>query len=239
MYAFAAIVFVAFVVESAAGFGATVVTVTLAAQLMAVDDVLARFLPVNVALSLYLVCRHRRAVDVKMLLRGIVPAMGLGMIGGTVLARFAQPGWIKIAFAVFVIALSVLELWPRRDPAARALPRPVRWLALGVAGIIHGLFACGGPLVVWVLGREVKDKAIFRSTLSALWLLLNGVLVLTFALTKKIDPSTLRDSLWLVPPLAFGIAVGEAVHRRLSEAHFRRVIFGLLLVAATILLVRR
>jgi putative spermidine/putrescine transport system permease protein len=48
-----------------------------------------------------------------------------------------------------------------------------------------------------------------------------------------------RDSLWLVPPLAFGIAVGEAVHRRLSEAHFRRVIFGLLLVAATILLVRR
>lgn len=238
VYAFAAIVFVAFVVESAAGFGATVVTVTLAAQLMAVDDVLARFLPLNVALSLYLVTRHRKAVDVKLLFRGIVPAMALGMIGGTVIARVAQPGWIKVAFAIFVIALSIFELVPRAAPS-RPLPTVVRWGALGVAGIIHGLFACGGPLVVWVLGREMKDKAVFRSTLSALWLLLNTVLLITFVATRKMTPATLADSAWLVLPLGFGIAVGEAVHRRLSEAIFRKAIFALLLVAATILLVRR
>lgn len=239
MLAFAAIVFVAFVVESAAGFGATVVTVTLAAQLMAVDDVLVRFLPLNLVLSSYVVLRHRSTVDAKLLFRGIVPAMGVGFVLGAVLARFAQPGWIKVAFAAFVVVLSIFELVPRRTEVVRALPGPVRALALGVAGVVHGLFACGGPLVVWVVSREVKEKAVFRSTLSALWLLLNGVLVVTFVIARKLGPATLTDSAWLVVPLGLGIAAGEVVHHRTPEAAFRKGVFALLLVAATILLVRR
>ncbi len=237
--AFAVIVFVAFVVESAAGFGATVVTVTLAAQLMAVDDVLARFLPLNVALSLYLVTRHRKSVDLRLLFRGIVPVMGVGFVGGAVLARWAQPTWIKVAFAAFVVVLSIFELVPRRAAPARVLPPVVRAIALGLAGIVHGMFACGGPLVVWVVSREVKEKAVFRSTLSALWLLLNVVLVTTFVLARKLGPSTLKDSVWLVLPLGLGIVVGEIVHHRLPEAAFRKAVFALLLVAATILLLRR
>jgi len=236
----AAIVLVAFLVEAAAGFGGTVVTVSLASQLLPVDDVLARFLPVNVVLSAYVVLRHRRHVGARLLFARILPWMGLGVVAGFFVARAASPVWLKIVFASFVIVLSVLELWSlaRKQPRASALRAPVAAAALLGAGVLHGLFACGGPLAVWVVGREVDDKGAFRATLSALWLVLNVLLVTALALDAKIAPPTLRDSALLLPALVVGIALGERVHARLSPERFRIAIFALLLISAAVLLVR-
>ena len=62
-----AIVALAFIVEAASGFGATIVTVALAAQLYAIPEVLATFIPVNAALSTLIVLRYRHAVDGRLL----------------------------------------------------------------------------------------------------------------------------------------------------------------------------
>lgn len=233
------IVLLAFAVEAAAGFGSTVVTVTLAAQIMPVDAVLARFVPVNVLLSLYLVARYRRAVDLRLLARRVLPWMGVGMAAGLAIAHFASPGWVKVAFALFVVVLSALELRAlRRGGSAAPLGAGTAGGALVGAGVVHGMFACGGPLVVWVVGREVDDKATFRATLSALWLLLNVVLLVGYLLGGQLDGGTLKESALLVAPLAAGIFVGERVHDRLSPARFRAGVFLLLLIAASVLLVR-
>lgn len=233
------IVLLAFAVEAAAGFGSTVVTVTLAAQLMPVDAVLARFVPVNVLLSLYLVARYRRAVDLRLLARRVLPWMGAGMAAGLAIAHFASPGWIKFAFALFVVTLSALELRAlRRGASAARLGAATAGSALLGAGVVHGMFACGGPLVVWVVGREVDDKATFRATLSALWLVLNLVLVVGYVLGDQLDGGTLKESAFLVVPLVAGVFVGERVHDRLSPARFRASVFLLLLIAASVLLFR-
>lgn len=236
----AAVVLLAFVVEAAAGFGGTVVTVSLASHAMPVADILARFIPVNIALSLYVVVRHRARVSVALLGRRILPFMGVGLLAGVAVARAASPEWLKVVFGAFVSALSLLELvaLARGSRAARALPRPVAALALVGAGVLHGLFACGGPLAVWVVGRDVEDKGVFRATLSALWLVLNLVLVTGFALDHRLSAVTLRDSALLFPPLFAGIAIGERVHARLSPSRFRVAVFSLLLVASVALVAR-
>lgn len=235
-----AIVLLAFLVEAAAGFGGTVVTVALASQLLPVDDVLARFLPVNVLLSAYVVLRYRRHIARRLLFARILPWMGLGAVAGFFLARAVSPVWLKIVFAIFVIVLSTLELWSlvRKRPRARALHAPIASAALLGAGVLHGLFACGGPLAVWVVGRQVDDKAVFRATLSALWLALNVLLVAALTLDAKIQVVTLRESALLLPPLAVGIALGEHVHARLSPERFRVAVFALLFVSGAILLGR-
>jgi uncharacterized membrane protein YfcA len=242
--ALAAIVFLAFVVEAIAGFGATVVTVTLAAFLLPIDVALALFVPVNVLLSAYLVVRHFRGVDVALLARRVLPAMGVGVAGGMALSRIRNAGWLQVAFAAFVVILAASELVALRRPVDPAgapkarLSSPVAVTALAGAGVIHGLFACGGPLVVWVVGREVEDKYRFRSTLSALWLVMNVVLVCAWAASGTVTLKTLGSSSILVLPLLLGIAVGERVHARLPERSFRLAVFGLLLVAGLALLVR-
>lgn len=237
----AAVVLVAIVVESAAGFGATVVTVTLGAQLLPLDAVLAAFLPLNVMLSLAVVARNVKHVDRRVLLVQVLPWMGIGTAVGVALARFRGAGWIKIVFAAFVIVLSVSELVAMKrkaDERTTPLSPPVSAVALSTAGIIHGLFACGGPLVVWVVGRTISEKSAFRATLSALWLLMNVVLVGTMVWDGSVSRASLVTTAALVPSLLLGLLLGDRLHRKLDERSFRLGVFVLLLVAAGVLLLR-
>jgi uncharacterized membrane protein YfcA len=237
---FCLVVALAFVVEAAAGFGGTVVTVSLGSALADVDQVLVRFLPANLLLSAYLVVKHRRDVDGEVLVRRVLPSMGLGLLSGLALARLTSPLLLKSIFAAFVLLLSLYELaaFVRRRPSSEPLRPTVAHAALFFAGILHGLFACGGPLAVWVVGREVTEKSRFRATLSMLWLVSNVLVVAGYGASGTITRATLSGSALLLPPLALGLFVGEKIHARLSPTRFRVAIFALLFVASTVLLVR-
>jgi len=238
---FVLIVFAAFVVESAAGFGATVVTVTLGAFLFPLQVVLATFLPPSLLLSAYMTLRYRRFVDRDVLFRRILPLMGLGLVGGLALARFENASGLKLVFAGFVVVLAARELLPRKEAPATPSPTSGRKrtaLTLLTAGVIHGIFACGGPLVVYYAGRTLRDKASFRATLSALWLVLNVVVLGSLAQRGAVNGGGLAVSALLTVPLVLGIAVGERIHARVSEARFRRGVFVLLLIAGVVLLGR-
>lgn len=241
----AVVVLLAFVVEATAGFGATIVTVTLASHFVPIEEVLAAFLPVNVLLSAYLTLRHWRAVDTRLLLGRVVAWMGPGMGIGIGLFALRGQGWIRTVFAAFVVVLASLELRRalRRGAsgdggAPPALSAPVAAASLVGAGVVHGLFACGGPMLVYVVGRELADKARFRATLSAVWLLLNLVLLVTYAVSGTLDAGTLRASATMLVSLVVGLVVGEQLHRRLPERAFRIAVFALLLFAGGALLVR-
>ena len=233
-------VFLGFVVEATAGFGATVVTLTLSAQILPVHEALALLLPVNLLLSAYLLIRYRRAVDLRLLSRRVLPAMGLGMLGGLWLYELRDALAIKAIFGALVLTLAGVELWRMQRPAGSGGPLPP-WrarVALLGAGLIHGLFSCGGPLTVYVLSREGLDKARFRATLSALWLILNLVLELTYVRDGLISATTLRQSALLLAPLGLGLLVGEALHHRLETERFRLWVFLLLAFSSATLLIR-
>jgi uncharacterized membrane protein YfcA len=234
----AAIVFLGFVVEATAGFGATVVTVSLAAQVLPIDHVLAVFTPVNLVLSGTLAARHRRAVDLRFLARRVLPWMGGGMVLGLALFQVRHLGFLRPAFACFVVVLAAAELLRRRDTPPEPLPRAASAGALAGAGVIHGLFACGGPLAVYAIGREIPDKGRFRATLSALWLAFHVVLIVNYTASGVLGPATLKESVWLLPSLLLGLLAGEQLHRRVSERRFRQVVSAILLAAGLALLAR-
>ena len=214
--------------EATAGFGATVITVTLGAYFLPIEEVLAIFVPVNLLLSAWLVARNHRSIDRALLLRRVLPVMGLGVVVGLALFHLRGEGWIKAVFGLFVVALSALELARGSSPPASA---PARTVALFASGVVHGLFACGGPLLVWVAGRELPDKGRFRATLSVVWLLLGLVLVANYTLAGTLSLTTLSRSVMLLPPLFVALWVGERVHHRIDPVTFRKAVFVLLLLA--------
>ncbi|MEW5739669.1 MAG: sulfite exporter TauE/SafE family protein [Myxococcota bacterium] len=229
------IVFVAFLVEAAAGFGSVVVAMTVGALWFPVPQLLAWLVPVNLVLSVYLVVRGRAALDWRFLFRRMLPVMALGLVGGTLIAtRAAEEAWLKPAFGVFVVAVAGWQL--RRGHGEETPLSPgARTLALLGAGVIHGVYATGGPLAVFVSARELKDKAAFRATLSALWVALNLLVLPRLVAQGEVTPQTLGTSALMLAPLALGILVGEWIHHRLDEARFRVAVSALLLVAGVVL----
>lgn len=237
----AVIVLVSFFVEAAAGFGSMVVALTLGSLLFPVNELLAVLVPVNLVLSAYLVVRGLGAVKWRLLLVRWLPLLAVGVGAGSLVAtRASEAAWLKPAFGAFVVLVATWQLASTLRPAlgAGALPLPARVAALLGAGAIHGVFATGGPLVVFVAARELPGKAAFRATLSTLWLVLNALVMPRLVLDGQVTTSTLATSCWMLLPLGAGIGVGEWLHHRLDEGRFRVLVGVLLLLAGAVLAVQ-
>jgi len=108
---------------------------------------------------------------------------------------------------------------------------------LAGGGFFHGLFASGGPLVVYFASREIPEKGRFRATLSTLWLTLNTVLLISYAFTGRPLAGAATRAAALAPALVAGIVVGEVLHARVDERAFRWIVQGLLFLTGLFLLV--
>ncbi len=231
----AAIVAVAFLVEAAAGFGSMVVALTVGALFFPMGCLLGWLVPVNLVLSGYLLARGRKHLDWRFLFSSVVPLMTAGLLVGIVLARSTDTAWLKPVFALFVVAVAAHQLAAKT--ALAPLSRPVASAVLFAGGVVHGVFATGGPLTVFVASRTLPDKSAFRATLAAVWVVLNLLLLPRLWLDGSLSAASLPVSALMLVPLGVGILAGEWIHHRLAEERFRRVVAVLLLGAGATLLI--
>ena len=237
----APVVFAAFLTGSALGFGSTLVAVTLGVFLCPLEDLLPAFVPLNVVLSIYLVGRYRRSIEWRLLLRRVIPLTGLGLPVGMLLFHAGSSRALVTVFGAFVVVLCAAELLALHTARSRRrtpLPWPAQVALLVAGGVVHGAYVTGGPMVVYVVGREIADKGVFRSTLSTLWLVLNVVLVAGYAVAGDLDAESGRLTAALVLPLVAGLVAGEWLHGRVNQNLFRALVFGFLFVAGALLLVK-
>lgn len=236
------IVFGAYMIGSATGFGSAIITLTFAALLFPLDFVIPVIIPLNLIICAYLVLRHHDGIDYNLLLRRIIPLTLLGMPVGLLLYYATDVTSLKWAFGAFVLVLSLLEINYLVRRAGNGALRPtasrqtILWLLGG--GVIQGLWVSGGPLVAYWAGRNIADKKTFRSTLALLWLVLNAVLLITHLIGGTINADSARTSAILLPFLAAGIVLGEIVHSHLPERAFRIFVYVVLAFAGAAILLK-
>ena len=193
----------AFTVEGAIGFGSTVIMVSLGAQLVPLEQLLPAFVPVSIVLSISLL---RGPIQWRILLVEIVPIVAVGAAIGLALTHVIASRELLVAFGVFVVLLSILQL------SKVDLPWPLPFLVLG--GVVHGLFGTGGPMIVYVTRKKISDKSAFRATLAVLWIALNTALLVNFVALERYPTPTLMLALGaaVIP----GRLIGERLHRALD-----------------------
>jgi hypothetical protein len=235
LVALAAVALAAFTIEGAIGFGGTVLAASVGAQLVALDVLLPAFVPINLALSSWLLASGVRAIAWRVLAVDIAAPVAVGATVGLALFHVPAKTVLALAFGVFVVGLAALEL---ARPAERPLPRAAGVALLVLGGVAHGLFGTGGPMIVYVIRRKLPDKAAFRATLAVMWLVLNVALLANFASLGLYARSTAHLGGVLAITLVPGLYLGERLHRRLDAARFERVVWGVLLAAGAALAIR-
>jgi uncharacterized protein len=241
LLAFAVVVLFAYGVQTVTGFGSMLVCVTLGAHLLPIHEVVTLAVPISLVQTGYIAVRHAGGIRWRLFWGRIIPLMGAGMAVGMLVRDELGGAWLRIAFALLVLVLSGRELWllfGARAAARRPIPPAAATGAMLGAGLVHGIYATGGPMLVYALGRTNLDKHEFRSTLSAIWLTLNAALAVGFLVEGRYDAAVAADLLVLLPAVPLGVLVGELVHRRVDEHRFRTAVFALLFAAAISLLVR-
>lgn len=234
------IVLLSYTAHALSGFGSMIIAVTLGMHLYPIATLLPVLVPLDVLLNMYIVIRHRKQVEQEILFRRILPFMGIGLLVGILLFNFLHSGILKIIYGCFVAIVSVRELYllymKKYVRGLLSRTEEASWLMAG--GIIHGIFVSGGPLVVYVAGRIIPQKTKFRSTLAALWVVLNLVLTVSYILTGKLNLSSLSLSAMLLPVVILCIVLGERLHNLVDEYKFRIIVFALLFFAGISLIIR-
>jgi uncharacterized protein len=240
LYILVVVVAFAFAVETALGFGAVVITLSLGAAFMPIDQILPRVVPVNCGLAIAIFIKHVRHAEIAFMLKRVLPVILAGVPIGLFGLEHLNRRLLTFAFGAFVVALSIVELREKRTaPGERPpLPRPKRLFGLLASGVMQGAFATGGPMLVYVVSREITEKSRFRASLALAWVVLTAALVVSYTITGRITPKTIDHSVWLLGSLVVGLFVGEHLHARIPEAKFRKVIYVMLTFSGVFLAVR-
>lgn len=229
-------ILLAYTLEAITGFGSIVIALSLGALMLPIEVLLPVLVPLNICMTGYLAWRHRQMIDRRLLLGMILPGMVAGTLLGYALLPYLDAPLAKRLFGALVLWFAVRELWRLRHNSAAHL-RPL-WLSRLIslcAGISHGLFASGGPLLVFALAGTTLDKARLRATLVTVWFTLNSLLTVAFLLDGRLLPALPQVACY-APLLLVGVWLGERLHQRFNEQHFRISIYLLLLVTGCLLL---
>ena len=233
-------VFLAYATEALTGFGAALVAVTLGAHFYPIDRLVPVLVPLNVIVTGYIALRHRKEIDLDLLLKRILPFMGCGVVVGTLLFPLLQGPYLKRILGVFIIVFAGRELLLLRFKPQGG--KPFGLLVTGawqlLAGIVHAFYTTGGPPLVYSISRLNLPKGVFRATLCTVWATMNLIMIVIFSTGGRIDGESLALTGSLLPILPLGILAGEFFHGRINERGFRVFIYCLLLVSGVALLVR-
>ncbi len=226
----------AYVVFGLTGFGSTVLSLPLLAQLMPLRFAVPMMLIVDLTMGLLFNARMRRGIRVDEL-AWLVPFMLAGMAAGlTLLIEVPQRGLLA-TLGGFVLAYSLWGLWRRGPP--RAISRA--WCAPAglIGGAFSAMFGTGGALYAIYTAGRIEDKGELRVTTSAAILvsaIVRAVLFLAAGLLGQKGVAT--SALLLLPAALAGLLVGHRLHMRVPRAAVTGAMNVLLLVAGVSLLVR-
>ncbi|MDR1172105.1 MAG: TSUP family transporter [Bacteroidales bacterium] len=221
------VVFITHTLEAVTGFGCTVLAFPFVIFLMKdleqakiVLSILAWILAVYFAVAKFGIISWKQF--------GIIILFaGLGMPVGMLIFENLDAHILEKALGGFIVISAAIQLYKCFVPASvtRALPDFIGYIFLFAGGIVHGAFAVGGPLVVLYSAGKIPDKGQFRATMCLLWTTLNSMLLIRFFIGEKLTVEIGRDLLVLFPFLIAGIFAGEAIHKKVNEAFFKKIVF--------------
>ncbi len=218
------------------GFGANIVALPVLAHVMSLRVAVPTLLVLDLISASLLSTRHRASVDTAELKRLVLPLL-LGMGLGLPVLQHAAERWLLMVLGIF---LGLYAGWSLLSAPRRRIAAPGwAWPAGLTGGVFSTVFGTGGPLYTLFLAHRITDMARLRATLATVIL---GAALTRLALLGSggflTQPGLLALAAVLVPCALAGYAAGSLLHTRIPQERLRRVLWGLLLLAAVSLVVR-
>ena len=163
-------------------------------------------------------------------LRVLLAGGVLGVVLGTLTFRYVNEAWIRIILGGMALGFVAQRYLVRGSvtPAAPSAPRGIFWST--VSGLTSTIAHAGGPpMSIYLLPLRL-DKAVMVGTTVIFFAVINAVKLVPYAWLGLFDARNLSTSAVLAPLAPVGIWVGVKLMRRIPEALFYRICYGILLV---------
>ena len=250
---FYGVVFLSNVIQCITGFAGTVLAMPFSLMLVGYGVAKPVLNALGAAASVGVVASAPKKVNVYQFSKTL-SVMLVGMLIGTIVTSFAELSgdvlYILLGVAVILFtALGCLNEFFIKRPMASLMPRGRATatdiaedagllLTLVVAGLVHGLFVCGGPLLVLYADRVLKDKQEFRTTLSAVWIVLNSLILVSDGIAGYFTPATVGMLAISMVALLGAALIGNLIADKLNRKVFMILTYALMLASGVALLAK-
>lgn len=221
------------IIQGITGFAGTLLAMPVSLRLVGVDVAVPVLNGLGIASGLYIFLGNRKHVEWKEV--GKVLAVMIPFMLGGVFLRNLLKGNTRILFLVLGIIVLLLAVKGIYDlffvKQERPLPKAVCYGALVLAGVVHGMFVCGGPLLIIYIADRLPRKEVFRATLSTIWMFLDGILLVTQLISGDWSLPLLKTQLIALPVLILAMIIGSLLYKKMSQRLFMIITYILLLIS--------
>ena len=238
---FLLVVFLTNIIQGITGFAGTMLAMPPSVKLVGFDTAKPILNALGLLSGIYIVAANRKSVNKKEFLK-IVAVMSLGMLAGfalrSVLAGRERVMYIMLGAVVILTAVSGIYKTFLKKGGGHSHGKAVSAVLLIAAGVTHGLFVCGGPLLVSYMTGKVGDKQEFRTTLSACWIVLNGI-ILTDDIRTELWNKNMILLLCISAVILFAaMFIGSLLCKKMSRGLFMKITYILLIVSGALLFIK-
>ncbi|NUM48854.1 MAG: sulfite exporter TauE/SafE family protein [Anaerolineales bacterium] len=172
------------------------------------------------------------------ILKKLIPGAVVGVTIGTFFITNAPTATLRLMLGIIVLIFAgykLLEARLFRDVVYQ--PHDAHGIFAGsVAGFSSALAHTGGPPVsIYLLLRQVPPRT-FNATSALFFAIINWIKVPYYFYAGLFDFQQMQALAWLLPLLPLGVWGGKTLAEKISRTAFERVVVGLLVVTAGLLI---
>ncbi|MEM5582961.1 MULTISPECIES: sulfite exporter TauE/SafE family protein [unclassified Roseibium] len=225
----AAVLFVAGCVRGFAGFGAGMIFMPVATSVMLPSTAAAAFLFIDGIVALPLVVRALRLCNWATVLPAVLGAVIFVHSGAWLLANTDV---LLLRWVIFAIVSGLLLLLVSGWRYHKKPTRPVSFGIGAVAGVLGGISQVSGPPVVAFWLSSASEPAIVRANLIVFFALASIGTFAAYILNGFFTLQVFHLLLIAIPVYALAIYIGSNGFKVASPAHYRKLAYGLIGLAA-------
>lgn len=229
---FWAVFLFAYTLNAITGFAGNVVAMPVGISTLGLQESIASLNVTGCLASGILAVRGWKHIDWSQFRRMLI-VMLVFMAVGIWLDTIVSLAVLKKIFAIFVLLVGLKHLVM---PHTKTVREWVLWVALALAGVLQGMFVCGGALLVIYATQKLPDKDSFRATLSMNWFVLNFLYSLYSWHAGFMTADVGVVILGCIPLMVLATVIGDAINRRMSQAVFLKFTYVMLVVIGVIML---
>ena len=224
--------FVAYTLNAITGFAGNIIAMPVGMQTLGIQESIASLNVAGFLACGLLAIQGFKYIDWRQLAR-ILAVMIVFMIVGIWLDTIVSLDILKKIFAIFVLIVGLKNLiFPQR----KGVPEWLLWVALALAGILQGMFVCGGAMLVIYATQKLPVKDQFRATLSMNWFILNVLYSLYSWHAGYMTADVGVVILGCIPLMIAATLVGGYINKRMSQEAFLKFTYVMLTVIGVIML---
>jgi len=230
-----AVVFFAALTHGLAGFGAALVAMPLLVQWMDIRAATPLVALLTLTINAVFLAGLRKSLvpgRITVLLAGAL----IGVPAGILFLRFGDPRLLEVVLGVILVLYSLQALIVKRSSAS--VGRAGGVLLGAASGFLGGAMNVAGPPAVVYTASQGWTKEETHVTMQFYFILAGAMIVAGHAVSGLTTAATLRQYGVLLPACLAGCGAGYALHRKIGQETYRRLVYLLLLALGILMLWR-